>query len=197
VREALPYAQPGLEFRLGGFNLPLGADKSAGVIRAMNVLRQYPEQEYARSLALLGSYLGPAGILLEGTSDPPGNMMALTLYLRGGGFLLHGGLALIANLRRPFSPRQLQAILPKNYIHHLEPSSPLDAFFGAWSACWQRAIQTQVHDPRRLFAEAARWLHEEHGYHLSARPGFLRRGILLLHSVPGEAQAPLGLARMR
>lgn len=197
VRAALPFAQAGLEFRLGGFNLPLGAGETAGVVRAMNVLRQYPEQEYARSLELLGSYLTPAGILLEGTSDPPGNMMALNLYVRGSGFLLHDGLALIANLRRPFSPRQFQAILPKNYIHHLEPGSPLDSFFGAWSACWQRAMQTQVRDRRRLFAEAARWLREEHGYHLSLRPGFLRRGILLLHFVPGQAQAPLVLARVR
>jgi len=197
VRAALPFAQAGLEFRLGGFNLPLGADETAGVIRAMNVLRQYPEQEYARSVGLLGSYLAPAGILLEGTSDPPGNMMALNLYVRGSGHLLHDGLALIANLRRPFTPRQFQAILPKNYIHHLEPGSPLDVFFEAWSACWQRAIQTQVRDPRRFFAEAAGWLHEGYGYHLSPRPSFLRRGILLLHSVPGEAQAPLVLARER
>ena len=197
VRAALPFAQEGLEFRLGGFNLPLGEGETAGVIRAMNVLRQYPEQEYGRSLGLLGSYLAPGGILLEGTSDPPGNMMALNLYVRGSGYLLHDGLALIANLRHPFSPRQFQAILPKNLIHHLEPGSPLDAFFGAWSVCWQRAMQTEVRDRRRLFAEAAGHLHEEHGYPLSPRPSFLRRGILLLHSVPGEALAPLVLARVR
>jgi hypothetical protein len=195
VRAALPYARPGLEFRLGGFNLPLEAGEMAGVIRAMNVLRQYSEEEYLASMAILGSCLAPTGILLEGTSDPPGNMLALNLYLRGKNHLLLDGLALMTNLRRPFLPRQLQAILPKNLIHHLAPGSPLDVFFGSWSTCWQRAVQTQMRDPRTLFAEAARWLFEQYGYRLSLRPGFLRRGILLLHSIPGEPRAPLALAR--
>jgi hypothetical protein len=120
VRAAQPFACPGLEFRLGGFNLPLAAQEQAGVIRALNVLRQYPESDYVPSLAVLGSYLIHGGILLEGTSDPPGNMMAVT-YSRDG--LVHDGLAPDTNLRGEFAPRDLQAILPKNYIHHLEPAA--------------------------------------------------------------------------
>jgi hypothetical protein len=197
VQAAQRYARPGLEFRLGGFNLPLAADEVAGVIRALNVLRQYPEADYAASLAVLGSYLAQSGILLEGTSDPPGNLMAVSVYLRGGVHLIHDGLALMANLRRPFAPRDLQAILPKNYIHHVEPGSPLDEFFGAWSAAWLRAIQTQERDPRWVFAQAGIWLREEHGYPVSLRPGLLRRGILLLRSVPGDVDSRILLTGRR
>jgi len=197
VQAAQPYARPGLEFRLGGFNLPLAADEVAGVIRALNVLRQYPEADYAASLAVLGSYLAQSGILLEGTSDPPGNLIALNLFVRGGEHLIHDGLALMANLRQPFAPRELQAILPKNYIHHVDPGSPLDEFFGAWSAAWLRAIQTQERDPQWVFAQAGIWLREEHGYPVSLRPGLLRRGILLLRSVPGDVNRRILLTGRR
>src|SRR5713226_8451521 len=41
VANAAKYAEPGLSFRLGGFNLPLGPAERVSVIRAFNVLRQY------------------------------------------------------------------------------------------------------------------------------------------------------------
>jgi hypothetical protein len=193
VQSALPFACPGLEFRLGGFNLPLAMDEEAGIIRALNVLRQYPEDSYTPSVAMAGSYLVQGGIMLEGTSDPPGNMMAVNLFVRDGADLVHDALALMANLRVAFAPRDLQAILPKNYIHHLDPGGPLDAFFGAWTTAWQRAIQTQEHNPQRTFARAGAWLREDFGYAISRRPGLLRRGILLLRSVPGDVHQRIAL----
>ncbi len=195
VQSALPYACLGLEFRLGGFNLPLMTDEEAGIIRALNVLRQYPEDEYAPSLAMAGSYLIQGGILLEGTCDPPGNMMAVNLFVRDGAALVHYALALMANLRISFAPRELQAILPKNYIHHVDPGSPLDDFFGAWTTTWQRAVQTQERNPQLNFARAGTWLREDFGYAVSRRPGLLRRGIVLLRSVPGDVHQRLALAQ--
>lgn len=46
VAAALPDRQPGLDFRLGGFNLPLEPGERAAVVRAFNVLRQYPESTF-------------------------------------------------------------------------------------------------------------------------------------------------------
>ncbi len=195
VRAAQPFVCPGLEFRLGGFNLPLATDEEAGIIRALNVLRQYPEAEYSPSLAMLGSYLIEGGILIEGTSDAPGNLMAANLFVRDGAALQHDGLALMANLRVAFAPRDLQAILPKNYIHHLEPGSPLDQFFGAWTTTWQQAVQTQESDARLIFARAGASLREDFGYLVSSQPGLLRRGILLLRSVPGDIHQRITLAQ--
>jgi len=184
VASAQPCAGPGLDFRLGGFNLPLGQAETAAVIRAMNVLRQYPEGEYAGSIALLAQSLIEGGLLLEGTSDPPGSLMGFNLYRREGDALALDGLIFFARLRHPFEPRSLQAVLPKNYIHHAQPGSALDQFFGDWEKCWQRARGRGADDRRLQFALAARLLLSDCGYSVDVRSTLLRRGFLRLKSVP-------------
>src|SRR5574337_129180 len=61
VAEAQPFAEPGLEFRLGGFNLPLRPGETVSVIRAFNVLRQYDEAAVADALAALNDALTEGG----------------------------------------------------------------------------------------------------------------------------------------
>ncbi len=61
---AKPYEQAGVEFRLGGFNLPLDKEEKANVIRCYNVLRQYPESDFQQSIDILGNYLIDGGIIL-------------------------------------------------------------------------------------------------------------------------------------
>jgi hypothetical protein len=186
VAAAKAWAGPGMDFRLGGFNLPLGEGESAAVIRAMNVLRQYPEGEYAGSIAVLSQSLGEGGLLLEGTSDPPGRLMAFNLFRREGGNLACDGLVFFARLRHPFEPRLLQAVLPKNHIHHAPPGSALDRFFGDWEQCWRRARGPSADDPRLRFALAARLLLTDCSYPVDPRSNLLRRGFLRLKSIPGE-----------
>jgi len=184
VASAQPWSGPGLDFRLGGFNLPLGEGESAAVIRAMNVLRQYPESEYTASIAVLARSLVENGLLLEGTSDPPGRLMAFNLYRREGETLAGDGLIFFARLRHPFQPRSLQAVLPKNYIHHAQPGSGLDVFFGDWEKCWQRARGRGAEDRRLQFSLAARLLFSDCGYSIDTRSTLLRRGFLRLQSAP-------------
>lgn len=184
VASAQPRSGPGLDFRLGGFNLPLGEAEPVAVIRAMNVLRQYPESEYAASIAVLARSLTEDGLLLEGTSDPPGRLMAFNLYRREGEILTLDGLIFFARLRHPFEPRSLQAVLPKNYIHHARPGSGLDALFGDWEKCWQRARGRGGEDRRLQFSLAARLLLSDCGYSIDTRSTLLRRGFLRLQSVP-------------
>ncbi len=185
VAAAEPRSGPGLDFRLGGFNMPLSQSEPAAVIRAMNVLRQYPEGEYAASIGVLAQSLTEGGLLLEGTSNPPGSLMAFTLCRREGESLAFEGLIFFARLRHAFEPRSLQAVLPKNYIHHAEPGSALDAFFGDWEKCWQRARARGGDDRRLQFSLAARLLFSDCGYAVDARSTLLRRGFLRLKSVPG------------
>jgi hypothetical protein len=184
VAAAEPWAGPGLEFRLGGFNLPLSTAEPAAIIRAMNVLRQYPESDYAASVAELARRLCEHGLLLEGTSDPPGGLMAFNLYRREGEALACDGLIFFARLRHPFQPRVLQAVLPKNYIHHAEAGSRLDAFFADWEKCWQRARGRGIEDRRLQFSLAARFLFSDCGYSVDVRETLLRRGFLRLKSFP-------------
>ena len=186
VAAAQSAAGPGLEFRLGGFNLPLHAGERAAVIRAMNVLRQYPEGEYRPSIEILAQFLCEDGLLLEGTSDPPGRLMVFNLFRRAGKEILCDGLIFSIRLRHPFSPRDLQAVLPKNLIHHAEPGSPLDRFFGDWEACWRRAFRRAPENPRHCFLLAAQDLAADFGYPVDRRSILLARGFLRLASIPGN-----------
>ncbi len=186
VAAALSAAGPGLEFRLGGFNLPLRAGERAAVIRAMNVLRQYPEGDYRPSIEILAQSLCEGGLLLEGTSDPPGRLMVFNLYRRAGKGILFDGLIFSIRPRHPFSPRDLQAVLPKNLIHHAEPGSPLDRFFGDWESCWRRAFRRAPENPRHGFLLAAQDLAADFGYPVDRRSILLARGFLRLTSIPGN-----------
>lgn len=181
VRTAEAFRRPGLDFRLGGFNLPLHPGERVSVVRAFNVLRQYDEAAVSDALAALAVPLTPGGLLLEGTSDPLGRLLTFNLYQKpqAGGALARMALVLAPSLHAGFSPRQLQPVLPKNFIHHAQPAGPIDRFFAAWHAAWQHA-RAQATDQRQVFASAALRLADRYGYDLDRRPALLRRGFLVL-----------------
>jgi len=179
VAAALPFAAPGLEFRLGGFNLPLEAGETVSLIRAFNVLRQYDESEVAQALAALAAPLTENGLIIEGTSDPLGRLLTFNLYQKIGASLPRIAFVLAPSLRADFAPRQFQAVLPKNFIHHAEPDGAIDRFFAAWHAAWQRA-RAHSTDLRQVFVHAAHRLADHYNYQLDRRPALLRRGFLSL-----------------
>ncbi len=179
VAAAQPFAEPGLGFRLGGFNLPLQPGEQVSIIRAFNVLRQYDEAAVAEALAALAACLTPGGLILEGTSDPLGRLLTFNLFEKRAGGLARTGLVLSPALRADFQPRQFQAVLPKNFIHHAEPGGPIDRFFAAWQAAWQYA-RAHSDQPRHIFMLAALRLANYYHYGLDRRPALLRRGFLVL-----------------
>ena len=180
VAAAQPFAEPGLEFRLGGFELPLRPGERAAVVRAFNVLRQYGEAAVAGALDALARGLAPGGLVLEGTSDPSGRLLAFNLHRKAaGGRLEPLGLVLAPTLRPDFHPRRLQPVLPKSHVHRAEPDGAVDRFFAAWEAAWQSA-RRHGGEPRRTFVESARELAGRHGYALDRRVALLRRGFLWL-----------------
>ncbi len=189
VADAQPYLEDGLEFRLGGFNLPLRPGERVSIIRAFNVLRQYDEPEVEKALEALCARLTPGGLILEGTSDPLGRLLTFNLYRKQAeGGLERLMLVLAPTLRADFLPRQFQAVLPKNFIHHAEPGGPIDRFFAAWHAAWQQARSTVgAAGPRAVFYRAALRLASYYGYDLDRRPALLRRGFLCLG--PGWPEA--------
>jgi SAM-dependent methyltransferase len=186
VADAQPFAQTGLEFRLGGFNLPLKDGERAAVVRAFNVLRQYSETDVETALAALEKALAPNGLLIEGTCNPDGRLMVFNLFtLTPGpspterGELQRTTLVFAPSLHKDFLPRQLQPVLPKNFIHHAEPGGLIDEFFAAWHKSWQ-AARAQGRDTRQVFYHAALRLAETYGYSVDKRPALLKRGFLCL-----------------
>jgi hypothetical protein len=181
VAAARPHAEPGLDFRLGGFDLPLRPGERAAVVRAFNVLRQYGESAVAPALDTLAAALVPGGLVLEGTSDPSGRLLAFDLHRKSsdGAGLERLGLVLAPTLGAEFHPRRMQAVLPKSHVHRAEPRGAIDRFFAAWEAAWQSA-RRHGRDPRRVFVESTRELAARHGYALDRRAALLRRGFLWL-----------------
>ena len=178
VAAALPDRQAGLDFRLGGFNLPLERHERAAVVRAFNVLRQYPESEVTAALQALADGMTEQALLIEGTSSPTGQLMTFNLYQRRDGRLETLGLVLAPGLHRDFAPRQLQPVLPKNYIHHAAPDGAIDRFFATWTRAWS-AARAHGQDLRQIFSVSALRLREA-GYEIDQRPALLRRGFLWL-----------------
>ena len=179
VAGAQSFAQPGLSFRLGGFNLPLHAGEQVSLIRAFNVLRQYDEAAVAEALAALAASLTLGGLILEGTSDPLGRLLTFNLFEKRSDGLMRTALVLSPALRADFQPRLFQGVLPKNFIHHAEPGGAIDRFFADWQAAWQHA-RAQSGQPRQVFSLAALRLATHYRYGLDRRPALLRRGFLVL-----------------
>ncbi|MCU0294616.1 MAG: hypothetical protein MUD05_01025 [Candidatus Nanopelagicales bacterium] len=118
----------------GGFEIPT-TDRPL-VIRAANVLRQYPEEQVQPAWALMASRLAAGGWLIDGTCDEQGRLSAmvsidtsaeprwLTLSCR------------LAGLERP---GDLAARLPKVLIHHNTAGHWVHDLFTDMDRAWERA----------------------------------------------------------
>jgi hypothetical protein len=133
VEAAQPYTRPGLEFRLGGFELPV--DRPPTLIRAFNVLRQYDEPEVAGVWRKLTGRLADGGLLVEGTCSETGRVATWIALDRSGPRTL----TLAARLASLDSPAVFAERLPKALIHRNVPGEPVHAFLKALDRAWLAA----------------------------------------------------------
>lgn len=179
IAAALPYADERTHFRLGGFNVPLERGETVRLIRAFNVLRQYSEEEVAESHAIMGETLMPGGLIIEGTSDPYGRIWVTNLLRKGEDSTLRlEGLLFGTNFHWGFEPGIFQPVLPKNYIHRMEPGETIYEFMEAWKAAARQTIAFKAFGLRQWFAASARQL-AANGYPIDTRRKYLRLGMLL------------------
>lgn len=185
VARALPYADPITEFRLGGFNVPLHAGETVRIIRAFNVLRQYDEAQVVAAWQTMGQTLLPGGLLIEGTSDPHGQVWVANLLRRTADGLDYEGLLFSTNFHQGFEPDIFQPVLPKNCIHRMVEGEKIYAFMDAWKKAAKETISYKPLGLRQWFVSSAlglaRW-----GFPIDRRHRLLRRGYLLWKDSPGE-----------
>lgn len=180
VAAALPYANSYTHFRLGGFNLPLQPGEYVRLIRAFNVLRQYEENAVAEAWRLMGQHLLPGGLLIEGTSDPFGQVWVANLVRKqGDGTLVQEGLLFSTNFRQGFTPEQFQPVLPKNFIHRVISGEPIEQFFRQWQQAYRETLPYRAWGVRQQFVQAARRLGEM-GVKVGLRPRLLNEGFLVV-----------------
>jgi hypothetical protein len=165
-------------FRLGGFNLPLTDGETVRIMRAFNVLRQYEENEVLSAHQLMGSYLLPGGLLIEGTSDPLGRIWVANLIRRNDAGLLMEGLLFSTNFRWGFEPGIFQPVLPKNFIHRMVPGEIIYDFMEAWKEAARQTVTVKTLGLRQWFSASAKILAEK-GYSIDLRRKYLQKGFLL------------------
>ncbi len=140
-------ARPGVSFRLGGFEVPLDG-RSATVIRALNVLRQYDESAVADAWALMVSRLEPGGVLIEGTCNEVGRVASWVDVTAAGPQTLTVSLRL-ADLQKPSVVAER---LPKALIHRNVEGEGIHAFLLDLDRQWA------VHAPLSVYGPSQRWI---------------------------------------
>lgn len=177
VAAAQAYASPGISFARGGFNIPLGGHR-ARLIRAMNVLRQYPEAEALPAHQQLIDQLIDGGLLVEGTSSPFGRRIVINLIRRLPSGAPHlEGLLFSTNFKEGFTPELFPPVLPKQLIHRHVPGEEIFAFFECWRAAASRTRYSLTFGVRQHFVQSARVLAETYPT-ISLRDRWLREGFL-------------------
>lgn len=181
VAAAKPYEREGLEFRHGGFEIPV--PERPALIRAANVLRQYEEGEVAEVWARLCARLAPGGLLVEGTCDEVGRRHVwVALGAEGPRTVTFA--ARLATLERP---SDLAERLPKALIHRNVPGEAVHAFLRDFDRAWAAAAPYASYGARQRWIRAVRELTGD--WPVTDGPVRWRQGEV---SVAWEALAPRG-----
>jgi hypothetical protein len=148
VRIASVAAQPGVSFRLGGFEVPTGAERRPVVIRALNVLRQYDESEVADAWATMTARLQPGGWLVEGTCNELGRVASWIALDASGPRTFTISLRL-ADLELPSIVAER---LPKALIHRNVPGERVHDLLAELDRQWAVAA------PLAVYGASQRWI---------------------------------------
>lgn len=186
VAAALAHQTPQILFRQGGFKLPLQENETVRLIRAFNVLRQYPVDKFTPAIELMVTQLIPGGLLVEGTSDPYERVWCANLIRAADqNSKRYEAITFSTSFRDGFDPAHLQPVLPKNLINQMGTSTVIRAFFEAWKDAALKTISFKQYGLRQWFVEAAHRLAEA-GYKLDLRKKMLKSGFLTWKYPPLE-----------
>jgi hypothetical protein len=173
-------SRDGVEFGLGGFEL---AGRTPILVRAFNVLRQYPVEAVHDAWAVMQARLAPGGLIVDGTCDELGRLC---------GWILLDGIAPISLTLAcdPFTierPSDLAERLPKVLIHHNVDGQPIHMLLSAADRAWASAAGHGVFGPRVRWRAMLELMRNE-GFPVEPPRRRMRDGVL---SVPWASVAPL------
>ena len=140
-----------VSFARGGFEVPLPGDRRPAVIRAMNVLRQYDEDDVAGAWRSMASRLAPGGLLVEGTCDEIGR---IATWVAIDGDAVPASLTVSLRLSGLERPSIAAERLPKALIHRNVPGERVHAFLSALDAEWDRASAVSPFGPEHRWRTA-------------------------------------------
>lgn len=191
VQAAGRWEGPRLTFRLGGFELPLPDGARPVVVRAFNVLRQYPEDAVPGAWRTMVDRLAPGGLLVEGTCDEVGRR-ASWVTVRAGSARERDAtpvpetLTLAAHLGSLARPGDLAERLPKALIHRNVPGEGVHDLLRRLDRAWAAAAPYAAFGARQRWVATVRSLASD-GVPVRDGPARWRLGEV---TVPWSAVAP-------
>ena len=171
-----------VSFALGGFEVPTPGARRPAVIRAMNVLRQYREDEVADAWSRMCGRLAPGGLLVEGTCDEIGRIVT---WVAVGADAAPQTLTISLRLAGLQHPSIAAERLPKALIHRNVHGERVHALLAALDDEWLRAASVAPFGPVHRWQTALGAL-QAAGWPLQARSRW-RLGEVTL---PWDAVAP-------
>lgn len=180
VKAARPAATGDVDFALGGFEL---AGLSPILVRAFNVLRQYPAEQVADAWSAMQARLAPGGLIIEGTCDELGRRCCWVLLDRDGPL----SLTLACDPMHIEHPSDLAERLPKVLIHHNVSGQPVHTLLATADRAWAAAAGHRVFGPRARWSAMLATLHES-GIPIEPQRRRLRDAVL---TVPWQVVAPV------
>lgn len=180
VRIGQAAAAAGVEFALGGFEL---ADHRPVLVRAFNVLRQYPEDAVPDAWKAMRVGLAPGGLIVDGTCDELGRRCCWVL-------LDATSVVSFTLACDPFAieqPSDLAERLPKVLIHHNVAGQPIHALLTAADRAWANVAGQGVFGPRARWRAMVELLAAD-GFPVKPPRRAMRDGVL---TVPWSAVAPV------
>jgi hypothetical protein len=137
------------------------------IVRAMNVVRGYREDEVPAIHEALGAAVVEGGLVLEGSTDTEGHVTVAHVLRRRGGALVRAALLFHTDFTRGFSPWLFRDWLPRDLRRRALPGTAIHELLTRWDA---KAKATGLDDPRARFTssvqdvvEATAW-EREHGF---------------------------------
>ncbi len=171
-----------VSFIRGGFEIPLPGNRTADVIRAFNVLRQYEEPEVADLWARVQTRLSPDGIFLDGTCDEIGRV-ATWVSLGANGPESFTVALRLAELEFPSiaAERLVKVLIQRNV-----EGEAIHRFLGDLDRHWAVAAPLQVYSPSQRWIATVRAM-KESGWPVQGTSAAWRLGEI---TVDWDAVAP-------
>lgn len=175
VAKAKPSEKQNLRFGYGGFETPLpeGLTGPIHLIRAMNVLRQYDEQEVLPAWSIMQKQLADNGLIVEGTCDEIGRLASWVTLTKTE----VKSLTLSYRLSGIETPSKIAERLPKILIHRNTEGNQVHRFLTDLDNAWASNSSFAVFSPVQRFQKTCLQLIDM-GWPLKKEPRRWRLGEL-------------------
>lgn len=104
------------------------------IVRAMNVVRSYREDEVAALHEALGAGVVEGGLVIEGSTDTDGAVLCAWLLRKAGGRLVKESLLTWTDFSRGFSPWLFRDWLPRELRRNVKPGTAIYQALTRWAA---------------------------------------------------------------